>query len=72
MSTRKLWSTTMLAAYRQRHESRAAVYRYIGEQERHWLAGVLRSPLITIWVDERDGRGWQLYERIDLRERVKS
>lgn len=35
-----------------------------------WQDGVLRSPLLTIYVDNRDGRGWTTHERIDLRDIV--
>lgn len=66
---RKLWSTTFMGdPMRRRHESRAAAYRYVENDRRNWLCGALRWHVIDIWVDERDGRGWQRYERIDLAE----
>jgi hypothetical protein len=30
--------------------------------------GALRSQHLTVYVDERDGRGWQVYEHLDLSE----
>lgn len=33
----------------------------------NWQAGGLLSPLLDVYVDEGDGHGWRLYERIDLR-----
>jgi hypothetical protein len=62
---RKLWSTTVVGN-RRRHESRAQAYRYVENDRRNWLAGALRDSVVNVWVDERDGRGWQLYERIDF------
>lgn len=70
MSKRKLWCTefTDSATPRVRHESRAAVYRYVEAQRANWQCGALRFHRLNVRVDERDGRGWRLYERIDLSE----
>lgn len=64
---RKLWSTTFSGVPgRRKHESRAQAYRYVENDRRNWLAGALRSSIIDVWVDERDGRGWRRYERINF------
>jgi hypothetical protein len=70
MSKRKIWATKFDipgAPYR-RHESRVMAYRYVDADRANWAAGVLRSSHLTVYVDERDGLGWQTYERIDLSE----
>jgi hypothetical protein len=71
---RKLWATgfPQLAGPKLRHESRAEAYRYVENDVRNWLAGALRSQHVTVYVDERDGQGWQTYERIDLDELAKA
>lgn len=69
MSARKLWATSFprIPGEKKRHESKAAAYRYVvDDAARNWLAGALRSQHLMVWVDERDGRGWQRYEDIDL------
>ncbi len=66
---RKIWSTTVDAVgtwNRRRHESRAEAYRYVENDRRNWLAGALRGCRVTVWVDERDGAGWKVHERIDF------
>jgi hypothetical protein len=66
---RKLWSTTYMGSpQRRRHESRAEAYRYVENDRRNWLAGALRWSAVNVWVDERDGQGWQHYERINFAE----
>jgi hypothetical protein len=72
---RKLWATkpSFAGSTLCRHESQAATYRYIQNYYvRNWLAGALRFQRLTVLVDERDGLGWQVYERIDLDELAKS
>lgn len=49
-----------------RHESQTATYRWIREQVRK--RETLRCQRLTVFVDERDGQGYQRYERIDLAE----
>ncbi len=64
---RKLWSTTLASLPdRRRHESRAQAYRYVANDAANWAAGALRSRHVSVWVDERDGRGWKLQEQVDL------
>jgi hypothetical protein len=66
MSIRKRWQTRQ-RAMPYTHSSRAAAYRFVAIQRTHWRDGLLQSPMISVLVDERDGRGWKIYERIDLR-----
>lgn len=74
MGTRKLanrWKVTHQrrgGPWTERPESKVKVYRYVQNELTNWLCGALPSPTMKIWVDERDGRGWQLYEKIDLEE----
>lgn len=70
---RKLWATQFrfAGALLRRHESKAAAYRYIQNDLRNWLVGGLRTHHLTVFVDERDGQGYQVYERIDLAELAK-
>jgi hypothetical protein len=70
---RKLWSTTNPdsdVAPRVRHESQPAAYRWIRNEAANWPC---RPPVgqdmtrhVDVWVDERRGHGWELFERIDL------
>jgi len=70
MSTRKLWATAFARVRpdKTRHESRAAAYRYVEHKARQWALGNLRPQHLTVYVDERDGQGWQIYEHVDLAE----
>lgn len=67
---RKLWATSFprIASDKRRCESQAAAYRRVAAEAANWLAGALRSQYLTVWVDERDGAGWQRFEDIDLAE----
>lgn len=69
---RKLWATRYAhaGAELKRHETKAAVYRWVQNQVRLFLAGSLRVQRLTVFVDERDGQGYQTYELIDLAELV--
>lgn len=68
MAKRKLWATSFprIATPKRRHESKAAVYRWVRGEAANWLAGALRSQYMAVWIDDRDGRGFQVYEHIDL------
>lgn len=68
MTGRKLWATSyrVPGSPMRRHESKAAVYRYVRGEVANWLAGALRSQHLTVWVDERDGKGIRRYETVDL------
>ena len=68
---RKRWSTTTIpGATRRYHESKAEAYRYVTNDRANWQAGALRSPIVRVWVDDRDGTGWHLYERVNFAEEV--
>jgi hypothetical protein len=74
---RKLWATQFWGVHtprsaKHRHESKAAVYRYVEAQVANWLDGAVLSKTLTVFVDERDGLGWQLHERIDLDKLAKA
>jgi hypothetical protein len=73
-SKRKLWATkfNFAGASMRRHESKTNAYLWVENDVRNWLAGSLRSQHLTVYVDERDGQGWQTYERIDLAELAKA
>lgn len=69
MSARKLWATKWTqipGATHVKFPSKVAVYRHLDRMRETWSKGHLRSQHVAVYVDERDGRGWQLYERIDL------
>jgi hypothetical protein len=68
MAAKKLWATSYprIVSDKCKHGSKAAVYRWVKDQA--GLVDRLRSPHVSVWVDERDGQGWQLYESLDLRE----
>lgn len=74
MSGKKLWATSQpgICSNRVRHPSKAAAYRSIRFDAELWSRGALRSRYLTVWLDERDGQGWQCYEDIDLAEWAKS
>lgn len=73
MATRKLWATryARINSEMKRHESKAAVYRYVENERANWEAGALRSQWLTVYVDFRDGYTWRNYEQIDLSELVR-
>jgi hypothetical protein len=67
-SRRKLWRTRFAfpGAPNHQHESQAAAYRWVREQVRN--RENRRCKQLTVFVDERDGQGYQTYERLDLDE----
>lgn len=68
---RKLWATGYyrMNMDKHRHESKAAAYRWVEHEVVERLAGNRRrSAHVMVWVDERDGQGWQRYEVLDLDE----
>ncbi len=68
---RKKWATRLHpASQRVTHPSKTAAYRYVRNQAVALRAGMLRADLnrCTVWVDEGLGRGWELYETVDLAE----
>ena len=48
----------------RRHGSRAAAYRYVRHDSVNYAGGSAYSHT-DVWVDERDGRGWQLDKHVD-------
>lgn len=68
---RKLWATRIepnsSGGGHRRHESKAQAYRYVRNDLANYLANG-RPRHITVYVDERDGRGLQVYECIDLEQ----
>jgi hypothetical protein len=67
---RKLWATSFRGVPdKRRHESKAVAYRYVQNATTNYAAGVrYRTTHVNVWVDERGGRGWELYETVDLAE----
>lgn len=65
-STRKRWATKFDSALAEikKQPSRKAAYEYVVQQREQWQRGGLRWSQMVVYVDE--GRGWQLYERVDL------
>lgn len=69
MSKHRLWATEFdrPGARPERHASEVATYRYVENERANWAANPLRSTrYLSIYVDERKGRGFELYETIDL------
>lgn len=64
---RKLWMVVWdeHPDQRDRPESKASAYRYVHTHAANYRQG--KNPYVTVYVDERDGQGWQTYEVIDLR-----
>jgi len=74
VSTRKKWRTTWgnpdLPS--RNHRSEKAVYDWIAEQAaKAALWRNSRSTVVSVWVDERTGRGWERFDRLDLREHTE-
>jgi hypothetical protein len=67
-SPRKKWATSLSPASRTTYPSQAAAYRAVRRYVHEYAAGMLRRDIsaVNVWVDERDGRGWRHYERVDL------
>lgn len=67
---RRQWGTSFSqgSGEKLRHGSYATVVRYLEHQAANWRSGLLTSPNINIYVDYDDGkgRGWELYDKIDL------
>lgn len=67
---RKLWATQppLMKIARENHRSQAAAYRCVANWAEEFRADVLNPRIrqIEVYVDERDGHGWKLYERIEL------
>lgn len=67
----KLWEIrqqTRGYLYKVRVESKVKAYRWVHDEVANWLCGMPPTPFVEVWVDERDGSGWRLYERVNLEE----
>ena len=65
MSARKRWRTTQWPQYvATRHDSKAALYRWVGRIREERRLGMNRTQTVVVEVDEGDG--WVLYERLHL------
>ncbi len=68
---RKKWATRAHPADgRMTWPSKPAAYRETQRLAELFATGRLRRDLrrVTVWVDEGLGRGWELYETVDLSE----
>ena len=74
---RKLWKIVYGDGETDRPESKAKVYSlYLTNERVRYQTRVERCGVdhpraklrrfVEIWIDERQGRGWELYERVDL------
>lgn len=67
---RKKWATQppLMKVARRNHPSKPAAYRDVQEWAAEFAAGTLRQGIreIEVYVDEGLGRGWELYETINL------
>jgi hypothetical protein len=69
MSARKLWKVEQSGYRPYRPESKTKVYDiYVPNLRGRWIMAGRPEALryADVSVDERDGRGWQLFERVDL------
>ena len=68
----KLWMIKLqrrAGQWTERVESKRKVYEvYIPAEYANYLCGALPTRHLEVWVDERDGHGWQLYESINFEE----
>jgi hypothetical protein len=67
----KLWKIrqkTKGCTYECRPESKVKAYRWVRNELANWLCGAVPTPFVEVWVDDRDGNGWRLYERVNLSE----
>lgn len=70
MSTRKKWAASWDGRPRDLAapgHSKKAVYDWIAKAAAE-LSRSSYPPIVNVWVDEGLGRGWERYERVDLRE----
>lgn len=66
---RKKWATRHHpGASRRSHGSQVATYRHIQSLAEEYRLGMIRADLnrVSVWVDEGLGRGWELYETVNL------
>lgn len=67
-SKRKLWATSYTGLHQRRfgHKTEEATYEWVRQEAREWAAGNRAFQLVTVYVDERDGQGFRLFEVCDL------
>lgn len=67
-SRRRLWATRYTGLHQRRfgHKTEADTYEWVQREAREWKAGNRAFHLVTVYVDERDGRGFQPFETCDL------
>lgn len=68
-ATYKKWATRHHPGERRKtHTSKVAVYRFVQQQAEAYHVGMIRRDLnrINVYVNEGRGRGWELYETVDL------
>lgn len=67
---RKKWAVKLgfPASPYERCTSELAAWRKIDELAMQWSTKILRTPHVTVYVDEGHGRGWQTHKRVDLRD----
>lgn len=70
---RKLWKTSYpkIDGTERRHKSVRDVYEYVRGEAELFKRGSLSSPRLNVYVDERDGNGWILFEDVNLEEWAK-
>lgn len=77
MTARKLWKVVMPNGAIERPESKVkaygihvanarAYYQQAAERHGRGMRAVRPLRIVEVYVDDRDGTGWQLYERVDL------
>lgn len=64
---RKLWKVAQDNKV-WRPESKVKAYNIVQAEAANWQCNPSRSPMICVYVDERDDQSWQLYEVLNLRE----
>lgn len=62
---RKLWKVER-GDLIWRPESQAKAYAIVRTEATNWVQ--TQIPIVRVYIDERDGQGWQLYEVINLKE----
>jgi hypothetical protein len=65
MAKRKLWKVERGGKV-WRPKSQVMAYRIVHGETGNWVR--TQDPIIRVYVDERDGQGWRLYEVLNLKE----
>jgi hypothetical protein len=69
-----LWATSYTGLHQRRvgHKTKAAVDEWVEQEAREWAAGNRAFRLVTVYADERDGKGFQPFKVCDLAVLVES